>query len=114
MALAGPSIKDPSIFKVIVKKLNFEEYIFSTTVSSAVDKLALSTNGAFLALYCEGKILQIWDLASKSLYFTKIVKGITSISFRGEDVLMLERKEGTEALALKDMHSPSTMPETSS
>ena len=29
IALIGPSIKDSSIFNVVVKKLNSEEYIFS-------------------------------------------------------------------------------------
>lgn len=97
-----------------MKKLNSDEYIFSTKVSSAVDMIALSANGAFLAVYCEDKTLQVWDLASKSLYFTKTVKGITLISFKGEDVLLIEKKEGTEVLALKDLLSPSAMIEISS
>lgn len=114
MALAGPSIKDSSVFNVVVKKLNSEDYIFSTTLSSVVDKIALSTNGTFLAVYCEDKTLQVWDLASKALSFTKTVKGITSISFKGDDMLMLEQKEGTEVLTLKDLDSPSTIVEYSS
>ena len=109
VALTGPSIQDPSAFNVVVKKLNSKLYIFSTIVSSAVDKIALSTNGAFLAVYSEDKTLKVWDLFSQSLYFTKKVKEVTLMEFRGDDMLMLERKEGTEILRLKDQSSPSTI-----
>ena len=36
------------------------------------------------------------------------------MSFKGEDMLMLEQKEGTEILNLKDLDSPSTIIEQSS
>jgi hypothetical protein len=64
VALAGPSIEDSKVSRIIVKPLSSEAYLFETTLTASVQVIALSQKGDKVAV-CSDADVKVWDIASK-------------------------------------------------
>jgi hypothetical protein len=64
VALAGPSIEDSKVSRIIVKSLSSEAYLFETTLTASVQVIALSQKGDKVAV-CSDAAVKVWDIASK-------------------------------------------------
>jgi WD40 repeat protein len=97
VALAGPSIEDSKVSRIIVKSLSSDAYHFSTTFAASVEDITLSPKGDKVAV-CSNSVARVWDVISNKLLFEKAKPGVIEVEFKGEGSLLIRTTEGEETV----------------
>jgi WD40 repeat protein len=97
VALAGPSLNDAKLSRIIVKSLSSDAYHFSTTFAASVEDITLSPKGDKVAV-CSNSVARVWDVVSNKLLFEKAKPGVIEVEFKGEGCLLMRTIEGEETV----------------